>query len=90
LGKKLYVGHLPWKATEADVEALFGNYGALASVTVLMERDDPTRSRGFGFVEFETEEDALAARTALNGSDMDGITINVDEAQEKQRRPSRY
>jgi RNA recognition motif-containing protein len=90
LGKKLYVGHLPWKATEADVETLFGNYGALASVTVLMERDDPTRSRGFGFVEFENEEDAASARTALNGSEMDGIVINVDEAQEKQRRPSRY
>ncbi len=86
MNKKLYVGHLPWKAREAEVEALFGTFGALTSVVVLTERDDPSKSRGFGFVEFENESDAQAAQEALNGTDMDGITIRVDEAQERQRR----
>lgn len=89
MNKKLYVGHLPWKATESDVEALFGTFGALDEVVVLMERDDPNKSRGFGFVTFENEDDAQAAQAALNGTDMDGITIRVDEAQERQRRPQR-
>ena len=87
MGSKQYVGNLPFSATDADLEQLFGTYGAVASVNVITDRDTG-RSRGFGFVEFENEGDAQSAQAALDGSDMDGRNLRVNEAQEKQRRPS--
>ncbi len=91
MASKLYVGFLPFTTTEADLEELFGAYGALVSVTVLMEREDPSRSRGFGFVEFENESDAQDAQAGLNGRVLDAERfdkgIKVDKAQERQTRP---
>ena len=86
LGSKLYVGNLPFSATDAELEQLFGAYGAVTSVNVITDRESG-RSRGFGFVEFESEGDAREAQTALDGSDMDGRALRVNEAQEKTRRP---
>jgi len=83
----LYVGILPFTATDVEVESLFSTYGAVVSVNVITDRDTG-RSRGFGFVEFENEGDASAAQVALDGTDMDGRNLRVNEAQEKQRRPS--
>ncbi|KKM13212.1 hypothetical protein LCGC14_1718560 [marine sediment metagenome] len=86
LGSKLYVGNLPFSATDVELESLFGTYGAVVSVNVITDRDTG-RSRGFGFVEFENEGDARDAQAALDGTDMDGRNLRVNEAQEKQRRP---
>lgn len=91
MASKLYVGFLPFTTTDSDLEELFSPYGALVSVTVLMEREDPTRSRGFGFVEFENESDAQEAQAALNGRVLDAEKfdrgIKVDKAQERQKSP---
>ena len=84
MGKKLYVGNLPYSATEDDLRSLFEEHGATSSVAVIMDRETG-RSRGFGFVEFETEASAEAALKALDGRDMDGRSLRVNEAQERQR-----
>ena len=86
MGKKLYVGNLPFSATDADLEALFGTFGSVVSAVVISDRETG-RSRGFGFVEFENEGDAESAQQGLDGNDMDGRNLRVNEAQEKQRRP---
>lgn len=84
LGKKLYVGNLPYTATEEELRSLFEEHGRTASVAVIMDRETG-RSRGFGFVEFETEDGARAAQQALDGRDMGGRPLRVNEAQERQR-----
>jgi RNA recognition motif-containing protein len=82
LGKKLYVGNLPFNATEADVRDLFETHGAIESVNVITDRDTG-RSRGFGFVEFQEESSAQAARQALDGADMGGRSLRVNEAHDR-------
>lgn len=84
MAKKLYVGNLPYTATEEELRALFEQHGATTSVAVIMDRETG-RSRGFGFVEFETDAAAEAAREALDGRDMGGRALRVNEAQERQR-----
>lgn len=84
LGKRLYVGNLPYSATEDELRSLFEQHGATSSVAVIMDRETG-RSRGFGFVEFETEDSARAAQQALDGRDMGGRPLRVNEAQERQR-----
>ena len=87
--KKIYVGNLPWSASDESVSNLFSNHGEVISAKVITDRDTG-RSRGFGFVEME-EEAAMAAIAALNGQDMDGRALKVNEAQErKPRRDSRW
>jgi RNA recognition motif-containing protein len=83
LGKKLYVGNLPFNATEAEVRDLFETHGAIESVNVITDRDTG-RSRGFGFVEFQEENSAQAARQALDGFDMGGRSLRVNEAHDRQ------
>jgi RNA recognition motif-containing protein len=85
LSSKLYVGNLPFSTTDADLEELFSRYGAVASANVIVDRDTK-RSRGFGFVEFESESDAQEAQEALDGSSLEGRDLRVNEAQERQRR----
>src|SRR5262245_14721909 len=82
LGKKLYVGNLPFSATESDLRALFQPHGAVASVNVIMDRETG-RARGFAFVEMEDAGDAANAIRALDGSDMGGRSLRVNEAQDK-------
>jgi RNA recognition motif-containing protein len=82
LGNKLYVGNLPFSTTEADLRQLFEKHGALASVKVITDRETG-RSRGFGFVEFEEASGAEEAQKALNGMQIDGRDLRVNEAHDK-------
>jgi len=81
--KKIYVGNLPFSATESQVRELFTKHGDVASVALINDRETG-RPRGFGFVEIEDSAMANAIK-ALDGSDMDGRTLNVNEAQDKPR-----
>ncbi len=82
MGKKLYVGNIPFSATESDLRDLFGQHGPVESVNVIMDRETG-RPRGFAFVEMESAGDADSAMRALDGSDMGGRNIRVNEAQDR-------
>jgi RNA recognition motif-containing protein len=82
--KKLYVGNLPWSTTEEDLNQMFGEYGTVESVALITDRETG-RSRGFAFVEMETEG-AEKAIEEFNGKDMGGRALRVNEAQDKPRR----
>ncbi|EAQ80901.1 RNA recognition motif domain-containing protein [Blastopirellula marina] len=84
MGKKLYVGNLPYGYGSSELENLFGQYGQVASASVINDRETG-RSRGFGFVEMASDGDALAATEALNGFDVDGRKLVVNEARERER-----
>ena len=79
MGSKVYVGGLPYSATEAEVEALFAEHGTVESARVITDKYTG-QSRGFGFVEMSTPEEAQAAINALHSSDMGGRTLTVNEA----------
>jgi RNA recognition motif-containing protein len=81
----LYVGNLPFSATEADVKALFERHGTVDSVKLINDRDTG-KPRGFGFVDMAQNE-AQAAVQALNGFEMDGRALRINEAQERPQRP---
>jgi RNA recognition motif-containing protein len=78
---KLYVGNLPFTATDETVRALFAKHGTVEKVSLIEDRDTG-RPRGFGFVEM-SNADAARAMQALNGTDFDGRTIKVNEAQDR-------
>jgi len=78
------VGNLPFRSTEGDLERLFGEYGAVDSAAVITDRDTG-RSRGFGFVEMSSDDEARRAIEELDGSDMDGRQLRVNEAQPRRR-----
>lgn len=80
---KLYVGNLPFSATEASVRELFSPHGAIHSLALINDRDTG-RPRGFGFVEM-SDADAARAMQALNGKDLDGRALKVNEAQARER-----
>jgi RNA recognition motif-containing protein len=80
---KIYVGNLPFSATEESVRTLFAEYGAVESVALINDRDTG-RPRGFGFVEM-ARSDAARAIQSLNGQDMGGRPLKVNEAQDKPR-----
>ena len=80
---KLYVGNLPWSTGETELKEMFAAIGAVSSANVITDRDTG-RSRGFGFVEM-SNDDAKRAIEELNGNEVDGRTIKVNEAEEKQR-----
>jgi RNA recognition motif-containing protein len=84
--KKIYVGNLPWSATEGELRELFGSIGTVHSVAVITDRETG-RSRGFGFVEMD-DGDAEKAIADLNGRELGSRPLRVNEAQERQRRPS--
>jgi RNA recognition motif-containing protein len=84
LGNKLYVGNLPFSITEADLRALFEPHGAIASINVIMDRDTG-RPRGFGFVEFDDAGSADKAQRALDGHEIEGRALRVNEANERGR-----
>ncbi len=85
--KKIYVGNLPWSADDSALRDFVSSVGTVHSASVITDRDTG-RSRGFGFVEMD-DGDAEKAISELNGRDMDGRPLRVNEAQERQRRPSR-
>ena len=83
---KLFVGGLPFSTTDEELKEIFAAHGAVASATVVRDRDSG-RSKGFGFVEFENDEEGKAAEKALNGSDVGGRNISVAEARPKEDKP---
>ena len=85
MGKKLYVGNLSYNVTSSDLEQLFGQHGQVTSAQVINDRDTG-RSKGFGFVEMSSDEEATAAVAALNGQQHDGRTLTVNEARPKEDR----
>lgn len=76
---KLYVGNLPYSYQESNLMEMFSEYGTVVSATIITDRQSG-RSKGFGFVEFEAEEEAKAAIEALNGTEVDGRKLTVNEA----------
>ena len=87
MSKSIYVGNLPWSATEEQVRKLFAQHGTVNSVNLVSDRETG-RARGFGFVEMAAA-DAAGAIQALNGVDMDGRSLKVNEAQPKAPRQPR-
>jgi len=85
--KKLYVGNLSYGATESSIRALFENHGAVESVNMITDRDTG-RSKGFGFVEMTNDAEAQRAISALNGKEVDGRALTVNEARPKTDRGS--
>jgi RNA recognition motif-containing protein len=83
--KNIFVGNLSFNSTEESVRGLFERYGVVNSARIMTDRDTG-RSRGFAFVEMENEGEADQAITALNGSSLDGRSINVNEARPKPDR----
>src|SRR2546430_8632755 len=82
MGKKLYVGNLNYSVTDSDLMKLFEPHGTVQSAQVIMDRDTG-RSKGFGFVEMGSDAEAQAAIAALNGKEIDGRTLTVNEARPK-------
>ncbi len=85
---KLFVGGLPFSTTDDELAQIFGEHGSVASAVVVKDRDTG-RSKGFGFVEFENDEEGKAAEKALHNSDLGGRSITVNEARPKEDRPRR-
>ena len=85
MGSKLYVGGLPYSATESQLTTLFATHGTVESARVIADKFTG-QSRGFGFVEMSTQEEAKAAIDALNGSQMDGRSLTVNEAKPQEPR----
>src|SRR5712691_10292216 len=79
MGKKLYVGNLTYGVTDSTLEQMFAAHGTVESAQVIMDRDTG-RSKGFGFVEMKTDQEAQAAIAALNGQDAGGRALTVNEA----------
>jgi RNA recognition motif-containing protein len=85
MGKKLYVGNLSFNTREDNLRTLFSTFGTVASAKIITDRDTGS-SKGFGFVEMETEEAANAAIAGTNGKELDGRQLKVNEAMDKPRR----
>ena len=85
MGTKLYVGGLPYSTTEQQLSELFAQQGSVTSAKVITDKFTG-QSRGFGFVEMATGEEAQKAISALNGTQMDGRTITVNEAKPQEKR----
>jgi len=79
MGQKLYVGNLGYDVNNADLSQLFGQHGTVGSATVIMDKTTG-RSKGFGFVEMSSDQEAQAAIAALNGRDHSGRALTVNEA----------
>lgn len=86
MAKKLYVGNLSFKTTSSELEQLFAAHGSVQSAEVIMDRDSG-RSKGFGFVEMASDQDAQAAIDAINGQEVDGRPLVVNEARPREERP---
>jgi hypothetical protein len=88
MGNKLYVGNLPYSVRDSDLEQAFGEFGAVTSAKVMMERDTG-RSKGFAFVEMGSDAEAQAAIQGMNGQPLGGRNVVVNEARPMEARPPR-
>lgn len=86
MSRKLYVGGLAWATTDEGLGAAFAPFGKVVSAKVVKDRETG-RSRGFGFVEYETEDEAKKAMAAMNNTEVDGRRIRIDLAQDKPPGP---
>jgi len=84
MSTNIYVGNLTFNTSSADLESLFGDHGSVQKAQVITDRDTG-RSRGFGFVEMSSDDEANAAIEALNGKDVDGRQLTVNMAKERSR-----
>jgi cold-inducible RNA-binding protein len=82
---RLYIGNLPYSMTDEGLEEAFAPHGELASARVIIDRDTG-RSRGFGFVEYSSDDEGKAAMQAMDGHEVDGRPLRVNEAHERERR----
>ena len=85
---KIYIGNMSFDTTEPQLRTAFESYGEVSSVNIIMDRDSG-KPKGFGFVEMTTDSEATAAITGLNGKEMDGRTLNVNEAKPKEKSGNR-
>ena len=85
MAKKLYVGNLSYNTTEDGLRSMFSGFGTVASVKIIFDRESGN-SKGFGFVEMSTDEEASAAIAGINGKECDGRQLRVNEAMDKPRR----
>jgi cold-inducible RNA-binding protein len=85
MGKKIYVGNLDFDINDSELEEAFSQFGDIVSTVVVKDRNSG-RSKGFGFIEFAQEADAQQAKEAMNGKELNGRTIKVDEARERRDR----
>ena len=85
MGRKIYVGNLPYGVGDSDLERIFEEFGTVQSVQVIMDRDTG-RSKGFGFVEMGSDDEAQKAIDALSGKNVDGRNLTVNEARPREER----
>ncbi len=88
MAKKLYVGNLSYETGSTELQQLFSRYGTVQSAETITDRSTG-RSKGFGFVEMSSDEEAQAAISALNGREFGGRMLTVNEARPREERPSR-
>ncbi len=86
MGRKLYVGNLSYNVTEEQLRGMFAPYGSVQTAQVIMDRDTG-RSKGFGFIELGSDQEAQAAIAGMNGQMIDGRSLTVNEAKPKEDRP---
>jgi RNA recognition motif-containing protein len=89
MGNKLYVGNLPYSFRDEDLQQAFAAHGTVTSAKVMMERDTG-RSKGFGFVEMGSDQEAQAAIRGMNGQSVDGRALVVNEARPREERPGGF
>ncbi len=89
MGKKLYIGNLSYDVTSSDLEAMLSPHGTIQSAEVIMDRSTG-RSKGFGFVEMNSDSEAQAAIAALNGQEQGGRALTVNEAKPREPRSGGY
>jgi RNA recognition motif-containing protein len=85
MGKKLYCGNLGYNVSSSDLDQMFAAFGTVKSAEVINDRDTG-RSKGFGFVEMQSDNEALAAINGMNGTEHDGRTLTVNEAKPREAR----
>ena len=88
MGKKLYVGNLSYNTTENSLRNIFAGYGNVASAKIIFDRETGN-SKGFGFIEMSSDDEASAAIAGTNGTELDGRQLRVNEAMDKPRRNDR-
>ena len=88
MNKKLYVGGLSYSVTDSQLQAMFAGHGTVESAKIVMDRESD-RSRGFGFVEMSTQEEAEKAIAALNGTQHEGRSLTVNISKPREDRPAR-